>query len=147
MTSVDTGVLSSWPEALRLPIDAFLDRAERGLLSAGVVRPMRATVLKALEAEIVGRVTKTSAGADPKAEDVSATLKGMGVGEKEVGGCGRGDRAGVAAVYSFGDAARDRGARGGGVLHSVEFSAGDCVVFIHDAFFACGGACSGGLSA
>jgi hypothetical protein len=52
--------MTAIPDASRGQIEAILDRVERGLLSAGVVRPVRAKVITALEADIEQRAAAKS---------------------------------------------------------------------------------------
>jgi len=75
---------SGWTEEARGPLDLFLDRVERGLLSAGVVRPVRTKVIGALEADIAERVSR--AGKEKVEEkDVCATLEELGAGSDGIG--------------------------------------------------------------
>ena len=87
----DAGAWAGGAEGARLPVDAFLDRVERGLLTAGVVRPVRATVIGRLESEIVERVSRS--GKSPTPDDVAAALEefggggvALGKGAAEIGG-------------------------------------------------------------
>ena len=47
--------MTAIPDASRGQVEAILDRVERGLLTAGVVRPVRAQVITVLEADIESR--------------------------------------------------------------------------------------------
>ena len=60
------------------PMDAFLDRVENSLLAAGVVRPVRASLLADLQADILKRVP-TSGDAPRSPQDVALTLAQMGL--------------------------------------------------------------------
>jgi hypothetical protein len=56
--------MTAIPDASRGQVEAILDRVERGLLTAGVVRPVRAKVITALEADIAQRAANKSPDLD-----------------------------------------------------------------------------------
>ncbi len=57
--------MTAIPDAMRGQVEAILDRVERGLLTAGVVRPVRAKVITALESEMEQRARSGGAGERP----------------------------------------------------------------------------------
>ena len=106
----------AWAEGLRVPVDLFLDRVERGLLSAGVVRPVRGAVIGRLESEIVERVSRAG-GESPKVTDVAAALEEFGTGKVESGGVvGEGDATSAQRRLARSLAARHRARRRSGRL-------------------------------